>query len=65
MESLDKALQSPDALKSLKVFDLKAIGRTTHLLVKMRPKPDFRSFDVESSLRSGTGRKNRSSLGAK
>ena len=49
MKDLENALQSADALRSLKVFDLKDIGRTTHLLVKLHPNAGFRSFDVQLS----------------
>ena len=47
---LVEAVQSADALQCLKVSsDMKAIGRTTHLLVKMMPWPNFSWFDVQLS----------------
>lgn len=49
MKRLNEALASAYALQSLKVSDLKAISKTTHLLVKMQPKSGFRSFDVQLS----------------
>ena len=47
---LVEAVQSADALQCLKVSsDMKAISKTTHLLVKMMPRPDFSWFDVQLS----------------
>ena len=47
---LEKAVQSADALQSLEVSsDMKAISKTTHLLVKMMPWADFSWFDVQLS----------------
>ena len=47
---LVEAVQSADALQCLKVSsDMKAISRTTHLLMKMMPWPDFSWFDVQLS----------------
>ena len=47
---LVEAVQSADALQCLKVSsDMKAISRTTHLLVKMMPWPNFIWFDVQLS----------------
>ena len=47
---LVEAVQSADALQCLKVSsDMKAISKTTHLLVKMMPWPDFSWFDVQLS----------------
>ena len=47
---LVEAVQSADALQCLKVSsDMKALSRTTHLLVKMMPWPDFIWFDVQLS----------------
>ena len=47
---LVEAVQSADALQSLKVSsDMKAISKTTHLLVKMMPWADFSWFDVQLS----------------
>ena len=49
-ERLVEAVQSADALQSLKVsLDMKALSKTTHLLVKMHPKRNFRWFDVQLS----------------
>ncbi|CAL1145573.1 unnamed protein product, partial [Cladocopium goreaui] len=49
-ERLVEAVQSADALQSLKVSsDMKAISKTTHLLVKMHPKREFSWFDVQLS----------------
>ena len=45
-----EAVQSADALQCLKVSsDMKALSKTTHLLVKMMPWPDFSWFDVQLS----------------
>ena len=47
---LVEAVKSADALHSLKVSsDMKAISKTTHLLVKMMPWADFSWFDVQLS----------------
>ena len=47
---LVEAVQSADALQCLKVSsDMKAISKTTHLLVKMMPWADFSWFDVQLS----------------
>ena len=47
---LVEAVQSADALQCLKVSsDMKAMGRMTHLLVKMHPKRNFSCFDVQLS----------------
>ena len=47
---LVEAVQSADALQSLKVSsDMKAISKTTHLLVKMMPWANFSWFDVQLS----------------
>ena len=47
---LVEAVQSADALQSLKVSsNMKAISKTTHLLVKMMPWADFSWFDVQLS----------------
>ena len=47
---LVEAVQSADALQCLKVSsDMKAISKTTHLLVKMHPKREFSWFDVQLS----------------
>ena len=47
---LEKAVQSADALQSLEVSsDMKAISKSTHLLVKMMPWADFSWFDVQLS----------------
>ena len=44
------AVQSADALQCLKVSsDMKAISKTTHLLVKIHPKREFSWFDVQLS----------------
>ena len=49
-ERLVEAVQSADALQSLKVSsDMKAVSKTTHLLVKMHPKREFSWFDVQLS----------------
>ena len=49
-ERLVEAVQSADALQSLKVSsDMKAVSKTTHLLVKMHPKRNFSWFDVQLS----------------
>ena len=49
-ERLVEAVQSADALQSLKVSsDMKAVSKTTHLLVKMHPKQEFSWFDVQLS----------------
>ena len=49
-ERLVEAVQSADALQSLKVSsDMKAVSKTTHLLVKMHPKRKFSAFDVQLS----------------
>ena len=49
-ERLVEAVQSADALQSLKVSsDMKAVSKTTHLLVKMHPKRSFSAFDVQLS----------------
>ena len=49
-ERLVEAVQSADALQSLKVSsDMKAVSKTTHLLVKMHPKREFSAFDVQLS----------------
>ena len=43
-------MQSADALQCLKVSsDMKAISKTTHLLVKIHPKREFSWFDVQLS----------------
>ena len=47
---LVEAVRSADALQSLKVSsDMKAISKTTHLLVKMMPWTSFTWFDVQLS----------------
>ena len=47
---LVEAVQSADALQCLKVSsDMKALSKTTHLLVKMHPKREFSAFDVQLS----------------
>ena len=47
---LVEAVQSADALQSLKVSsDMKAVSKTTHLLVKMMPWAEFSWFDVQLS----------------
>ena len=47
-ERLVEAVQSADALQCLKVSsDMKALSKTTHLLVKMHPKREFSWFDVQ------------------
>ena len=47
---LVEAVQSADALQCLKVSsDMKAISKTTHLLVKIMPWADFSWFDVQLS----------------
>ena len=49
-ERLVEAVQSADALQSLKVSsDMKAVSKTTHLLVKMHPKREFSALDVPLS----------------
>ena len=49
-ERLVEAVQSADALQCLKVLsDMKAISKTTHLLVKMHPKRNYSWFDVQLS----------------
>ncbi|CAE7251803.1 unnamed protein product [Symbiodinium sp. CCMP2592] len=49
-ERLVEAVQSADALQCLKVSsDMKAISKTTHLLVKIHPKREFSWFDVQLS----------------
>ena len=49
-ERLVEAVQSADALQCLRVsFDMKALSKTTHLLLKMHPKRNFRWFDVQLS----------------
>ena len=49
-ERLVEAVQSADALQFLKVSsDMKALSKTTHLLVKMHPKREFSAFDVQLS----------------
>ena len=49
-ERLVEAVQSADALQCLKVSsDMKALSKTTHLLVKMHPKREFSAFDVQLS----------------
>ena len=49
-EWLVEAVQSADALQCLKVSsDMKALSKTTHLLVKMHPKREFSAFDVQLS----------------
>ena len=49
-ERLVEAVQSADALQCLKVSsDMKALSKTTHLLVKMHPKREFSWFDVQLS----------------
>ena len=49
-ERLVEAVQSADALQCLKVSsDMKVISKMTHLLVKMHPKRNFSSFDVQLS----------------
>ena len=49
-ERLVEAVQSADALQSLKVSsDMKAVSKTTHLLVKMHRKREFSWFDVQLS----------------
>ena len=49
-ERLVEAVQSADALQCLRVSsDMKALSKTTHLLVKMHPKRNFRWFDVQLS----------------
>ena len=49
-ERLVGAVQSADALQSLKVSsDMKAISKTTHFLVKMHPKRKFSWFDTQLS----------------
>ena len=45
-----EAVQSADALQCLRVSsDMKALSKTTHLLVKMHPKRNFSWFDVQLS----------------
>ena len=47
-ERLVEAVQSADALQCLKVSsDMKALSKTTHLLVKMHPKREFSAFHVQ------------------
>ena len=49
-ERLVEAVQFADALQCLRVSsDMKALSKTTHLLVKMHPKRNFRWFDVQLS----------------
>ena len=49
-ERLVEAVQSADALQCLKVSsDMKALSKTTHLLVEMHPKREFSWFDVQLS----------------
>ena len=49
-ERLVEAVQSADALQCLKVSsDMKALSKTTHLLVKIHPKREFSAFDVQLS----------------
>ena len=48
-ERLVEAVQSADALQCLKADDMKAISKTTHLLVKNHPKRNFSWFDVQLS----------------
>ena len=49
-ERLVEAVQSADALQCLRVSsDMKALSKTTHLLVKMHPKRNFSWFDVQLS----------------
>ena len=49
-ERLVEAVQSADALQCLRVSsDMKALSKTTHLLVKMHPKRNFGWFDVQLS----------------
>ena len=49
-ERLVEAVQSAEALQCLKVSsDMKAISKTTHLLVKMHPKRNYSWFDVQLS----------------
>ncbi|OLQ11830.1 hypothetical protein AK812_SmicGene4253 [Symbiodinium microadriaticum] len=49
-ERLVEGVQSADALQCLKVSsDMKALSKTTHLLVKMHPKRKFSAFDVQLS----------------
>ena len=49
-ERLVEAVQSADALQFLKVSsDMKAVSKTTHLLVKMHPKRNYSWFDVQLS----------------
>ena len=49
-ERLVEAVQSADALQCLKVSsDMKALSKTTYLLVKMHPKREFSAFDVQLS----------------
>ena len=48
-ERLVEAVQSADALQSLKVSFDKALSKTTHLLVKMHPIWEFSWFDVQLS----------------
>ena len=49
-ERLVEAVQSADALQCLRVSsDMKALSKTTHLLVKMHPERNFSWFDVQLS----------------
>ena len=49
-ERLEAALSSADALSSLEISsDMKFISKNTHLLLKMYPKRNFSSFDVNVS----------------
>ena len=49
-ERLVEAVQSADALQCLKVSsDMKALSKTTHLLVKIHPKRELSAFDVQLS----------------
>ena len=49
-ERLEAALSSADALSTLKISsDMKFISKNTHLLLKMYPKRNFSSFDVNVS----------------
>ena len=49
-DSLAEAVQSADALQSLKASsDMKVVSKTAHLMVKMHPQGEFSSFDVQLS----------------
>lgn len=51
-EMLHEAVQSPNALTFLEVpADMKTISKATHLLLKLHPKRNFSSFEVQLSSR--------------